>query len=255
MTDIDRILDRNGIATETDQWQGGLVDKLKWLNRALGMSALRHAGERGMGESDASGWTGGKRTKLERAYLRATAVVRWATKGPNSKQFPAASIARHWKIFFLLGVTVMLPMSSARGQTESDRELLFRMLYTACQPIALVVESLPDGAADIGLSKQAVVNAGESRLRSARIYDQSAQAYLYININVVGGAHSIDLRLNKVLFDPLTQSQIAAVTWTLGGTGTHGRNAQYILGGLSEYLDSFLVDFLRVNESACDGPV
>ena len=43
-----------------------------------------------------------------------------------------------------------------------------------------------------------------------------------------------------------------ATTWDFGGAGTHGEDADFILQGLSEHLDGFILDYLRVNEDACD---
>ena len=163
--------------------------------------------------------------------------------------------AKFWKCFLIAAMLVLI-LPSARAQTESVTECTssasecFR-LYTACQPIGLSVENLNSDANDIGLQKQAVVNAAESRLRSARIYDPSAQDYLYVNINVVANAFSIWLGFNKMVFDLRSFSALPAATWSSGVTGTHGKDSQYILGNLSRHLDSFLVGFLRVNEPAC----
>ena len=44
-----------------------------------------------------------------------------------------------------------------------------------------------------------------------------------------------------------------AQTWRTGEIGTHGRDAGYILQGISEHLDKFIVEYLRVNEGACNG--
>ena len=40
-------------------------------------------------------------------------------------------------------------------------------------------------------------------------------------------------------------------TWDTGATGTHGGDAAYIVSAVSEYLDRFLTQYLRVNEAAC----
>ena len=165
-----------------------------------------------------------------------------------------AYFAKSWR-YFLVGSMLTVLFSSVPAQTENTRECdsfeCFQ-LYTACHPIDLVVENLPSGADDIGLQKQAVINAAESRLRSARIYDPSAWEYLYVQINIASGAFGIILHFNKVFTDRWTSQTYPATTWTHGGIGTHGGNSQYILGVLSEYLDAFLVDFLRVNEPACN---
>ena len=46
---------------------------------------------------------------------------------------------------------------------------------------------------------------------------------------------------------PVSQS----TTWRIGTYGTHGGDAGYILQALSEKLDKFILEYLRVNESAC----
>lgn len=50
------------------------------------------------------------------------------------------------------------------------------------------------------------------------------------------------------------QSHPFATTW-LGGSvlGTHGGDASYIVSSLSQHLDQFLTEHLRVNEEACNG--
>ena len=43
-----------------------------------------------------------------------------------------------------------------------------------------------------------------------------------------------------------------AAVWEQGSTGTHRRDASYVVGSVSQLLDRFLAEFLRVNESACE---
>ena len=35
-------------------------------------------------------------------------------------------------------------------------------------------------------------------------------------------------------------------------TGTHSENPDFILSGVSELMDEFIADYLRVNAEACD---
>ena len=57
---------------------------------------------------------------------------------------------------------------AAMGQTPERFEL-----YNACRPVKLVVERLSDRAAAIGLTKQSLQAAAESRLRAARLYTEA----------------------------------------------------------------------------------
>ena len=127
-------------------------------------------------------------------------------------------------------------------------------LWTGCQPMGLLVEQLPDDAANTGLTRDALQAAAESRLRAARLYTSDtvrANSYLYVNVNVVGRAFAISLEFRKYVFDPATGGSGSATTWDTGTLGTHGGNASFVLGSVSRNLDRFLVEFLRVNESAC----
>ena len=55
----------------------------------------------------------------------------------------------------------------------------------------------------------------------------------------------------KVLYDSVSDLSWAAKTWTGSTFGTHGGNAGHILQVLSEHLDEFILEYLRVNEEFC----
>ena len=159
---------------------------------------------------------------------------------------PRIAANRVWG--FLL---VLLLMPATVGQDAKSSFSRFR-LFNGCKPMSLVVESLHDDAGKIRLTRARLQAAVESRLRSARPYDESSTtAYLYVNVAVVGRAFGIDLEYNKLVSDIATGELGMATTWNIGSTGTHGGDASYIVSSLSEKLDRFLVEYLRVNESAC----
>ena len=140
------------------------------------------------------------------------------------------------------------PAGGAAAQEVSafDR---FR-LFNECSTMDLVVEGLPADAAEIDLTEAAIQAAVESRLRSARLYDADASPYLYVNVNVVGRAFNLTLAYKKLLYDQVTDETNFATTWDIRGAGTG--DAAFILSSLAGLMDSFLVEYLRVNESACD---
>ena len=144
-----------------------------------------------------------------------------------------------------------LVMVSATGQDASTPFDRFR-LFNNCQPMRLLVEDLPDGAADIGLTEERLVLAAESRLRAAQLYTaEDSVSYLYLNVNVTGRAFSTSLNYSKTLIDPLSVESGFATTWHTGSTGTHGGGVEYIVSWVSRHLDRFLTEYLRVNEAAC----
>ena len=150
----------------------------------------------------------------------------------------------------LLAIVAAAPAGGAAAQDVSEFDRF--QLFNECRPMRLVVEETPAAAAEIELTAAAIQAAVESRLRSARLYDADAGPILYVNVNVVGLAYSLRLEYTKFLYDRVTDDSRFATTWLITSTGTHGRNAAFILSGLAGHMDRFLVEYLRVNESACD---
>ena len=134
-------------------------------------------------------------------------------------------------------------------------------LFDLCPPdegMRLVVESLDEDAIQRDLTEAQIRNAAESRLRAAGIYDPEAAPYLYINVNPgppeKGSRHfpfyAIGVEYRRVLLDPRLPWFRYATTWDIRSAGEGDSN--FILSILSQYLDEFLVDYLRVRDSkAC----
>ena len=126
-------------------------------------------------------------------------------------------------------------------------------LFTRCASVGLVIEPMHSDAEKIGLTAESVQAAVESRLRSARIYtDVADNHFIYINIHVIKKVFHIGLFFDKQFFDPVTEVTMPASTWRIGTLGTHGTDAGFILSSLSGHVDQFLVEYLRVNEPACN---
>ena len=132
-------------------------------------------------------------------------------------------------------------------------------LFNNCERINMLVEDLHDGAATIGLTKDRIQTLAESRLRAARLYDSTARFYLYIQVDVLTledrrfGAVAIDVSFMKVLYDVVSDRRNVAKTWNRGSYGMHGSGGVgIILQSLSEHLDQFVLEYLRVNAAACE---
>ena len=120
------------------------------------------------------------------------------------------------------------------------------------------MEEVSGAAKQIGLTKDTLRLASESRLRSARLYADSfrlAAGYsiLYVNASVVGRAFHVSIQYWKVVTDRHGRSNYGT-TWTTATTGVHSGDSTYIVSTLSEQLDTFLADYLRVNAEDCGGP-
>jgi len=124
-------------------------------------------------------------------------------------------------------------------------------LGNVCEPIDLLVEGLPYDAAEIDLTREAIITTVRSRLRAARLYRTGGIIpVLYVNVNVQGIAFSVSLEFKKMVFDPISGMEGVGTTWDKGITG-QGRNADYILSTVSLLTDMFIDEYLRVNEPHC----
>lgn len=132
-------------------------------------------------------------------------------------------------------------------------------LFTNCRPLAVTVGKASQAWGKLGLTRADIQNAAESRLRAARIYGDEgdySNPLLRIIAGIVGGAFSVELFLDKPLFDGKYSSLFGdATTYMDGHLGTHGGGfggGSYILSTLSLMLDRFIANYLRVNEAACE---
>ena len=62
---------------------------------------------------------------------------------------------------------------------------------------------------------------------------------------------SIDPSFYKPFHDPVADAWGFAATWSTGFTGTHGSRADFVVSSVSQIMDGFLDEYLRVNEAAC----
>ena len=162
----------------------------------------------------------------------------------NRKKTFAASL--------ILALALSFPVPCAVGDASKDLYERFR-LFSDCSPMCLVIENLSSDAKKIGLTDEAIQAAVESRLRSARLYtSDESKPFFYVKVYVIGNAFSIRLFYYKSVYDPLSGNSNYAPTWYSGVTGTHSGKPGYIRSLISDSMDRFLLEFLRVNENACE---
>lgn len=164
----------------------------------------------------------------------------------------------------LVALSVLLAAAPLRAVTDADVEEAERFLYwTGCSPLRLGLFMPPDSiapdSASMGLTKAVVATAVRSRLRAARICTDDDEApALLVNVTVLhskqrsGGAFAVDIGLHKRVYDPLSgvsgYVQTAVCNLSLG---LHAGKAAFILSAISQRMDEFIDEYLRVNESAC----
>ncbi len=156
-----------------------------------------------------------------------------------------------------VALTAMAMSSLATVQAEeSDEDILDSerfQLFDECAPMWLFVTDLNSDASEIGLTKEAIEVAAESRLRSARLYTSEVVTRngLGIEVGVVGSAFLVSLDYIKLTCDPRLDICIHSATWQAGSFGTHTGDASFVLSAVSQHMDKFLAEYLRVNEDEC----
>lgn len=159
------------------------------------------------------------------------------------------------KRIFLIVIILFCPLVP-KAQAETVEEIIERFqLFTGCAPIGLSIRELPEDAKKINLTKKAIKNSVESRLRSGRIFNDNLFPYfLDVGVNVVANSFSINFWFHKPVQDTkFPELYGLAISWEIGMTGMHGRTgSDFILSKLSELTDQFLVEYFKTNEKTCN---
>ena len=149
-------------------------------------------------------------------------------------------------------------MNALLEQMSKDRDAF--KLWNECAPIWLFVEEPPDDAADIGLTKERIQTLAESRLRVARLYGEMvvySAPHLHVIVNMFvsenrrNGAFVINVSFKKDVLDDVSDQEGSVTTWKTGSYGIHTGDADYIMQAVSGHIDEFILEYLRVNETAC----
>ena len=136
-------------------------------------------------------------------------------------------------------------------------------LFNRCEPIGLLIgvgagesavsgQSIPYSGS--GVNQAAVQALFESRLRAARLYNseysprENPGPHLSVAVTLADGGNLLVVEFRKRLYDLASGTGVLSTSWSDGRFGGHDDNT---LSALSEIMDRFLVDYLRVNESAC----
>lgn len=127
-------------------------------------------------------------------------------------------------------------------------------LWDRCRPMDLQV-FVDEGAAELGLTKDAITNAVRSRLRSAGLYAKGGESELFAGVQVLGTSFQVNMYYRKKLLDTLSMQVSRAITWQDGNFGTHKMDSQYILVSIYALTDVFVDEYLRVNGVACQEPL
>ena len=156
---------------------------------------------------------------------------------------------------FLISASVQANQLTAEDEEFIDTYIRQFQLFNNCEQIGLRV-AIERQSSKLNLTEKAITNAVESRLRSARIFTDSYNNFLDVDVTIVGPAYNIyvafvksleDYRLSEHFSSPLPIVG-SAHTWRMGSTGVHAGQEGFILSRLSQIVDGFLVDYLKTNQ-------
>jgi len=157
-----------------------------------------------------------------------------------------------------LTLIVGLAIHACEVQADETEQLIDKNLFSYCATMSLVVENLhEDIPTQYGLTKEAIQNSVESRLRAARLFTSNVYSdqYLYVNVNIVyiSGRSSIPFNigidLNRYIDDTGFGKSGVVEVWSSGFTG-QGRST-FIMSNLSRMMDKFITQYMRANEKEC----
>ena len=153
---------------------------------------------------------------------------------------------------------VLIAAVSAAGQSRPRPDSF--QLDNGCNPLGLFVDvgfTDPDG-----VTLDRVVDLVRNRLRIARLFDEDAWRWfedenrkpvlLVVTISVFGRAFVLDVRFTREVRVVGTGFQGRATTWSRRMAGERARNGDFMVQHLSEMLDEFILEYLRVNGEYCD---
>ena len=133
------------------------------------------------------------------------------------------------------------------------------MLENNCSPMKFSVSLSGTDVEKVGLKHDAIETTVRSRLRAARLFNATGKPpfsfpTLYLDVGVAGTAYSINLEYRKHVEDLWSNVRAWVITWKEVSLGTHSQNAigaSFILSHVSQHLDKFVDEYLRVNAKAC----
>ena len=145
---------------------------------------------------------------------------------------------------FLLASTV-LPFSPENGQADTSRGDRFK-LYNLCAPMGLVIQDPSANATAIGLTAAQLEKLAVDRLESVALHETDAPTVLHVAANPSG----VRLSYMKPVIDVASKETELMRTYYKFAKVNDASVAGVMLA-VSHLLDSFLIEYQRVNRSEC----
>ena len=126
------------------------------------------------------------------------------------------------------------------------------------QQPGILVEQLSGEAKKLALTEKMIEAAVIFKLKQAELEpralnkdaDSYGDAYIYVNVSLVGVAFTVTLALNRTVLYKTGDTYYVLnsnPTWIRSITGTHANNRKFVLQSVSKILDVFLDEYFEAN--------
>ena len=143
-------------------------------------------------------------------------------------------------------ITMVVAQLCHGADTEEERRTL-----AGVTAIHVVVEELPAGASNLGLTQKSIATDVELKLRLAGMrVVESSRVLLYVNANLMNNLRAAHVEIELV--QPVTLVRDPTIMSVLGRTWSAGNlivnpSAQFIHDAIKDAVDKFLSAWLSVN--------
>ena len=183
-------------------------------------------------------------------------------------------VRRHVLAAVLIAAAVLTVHATAQelnpgcglSQSMTDEELAERNidlleqcgfeLFNECRPVHLFVrvQDLENLLNPVPEMEERISTMAESRLRAARLFDESrARDALVVGMSRFDDSYLVTVAFNRQTFEPVSGKWRSATTWR--EPDLRYRFPSYTSDSamqiVSDGIDKFILEYLRVNESAC----
>ena len=160
------------------------------------------------------------------------------------RRFAAVAVA-------LMASALSFPASGETNRTPEEMRERFQ-LFAKCRPLSLDVVYGNTAAPNDDYTRSVIRAAAESRLRSARIYNELSPYTLNVQVLVLGNFAEFSVGFKKYVHDHMSGYWRFVTTWEVRTLSPDFGDLTDVLSDMSRHLDRFLADYLRVNEEACN---
>ena len=142
-------------------------------------------------------------------------------------------------------VRIVVAVACAWGLTSNISAETQFQLFTNCEAVKLEI-GLSEDATKIGLTRDEVITAVRSRLRSSNLYDATNQDFkLVADVHITGSVWFVSISLKKKVYDRASSKLDYAITW---GYLYPANSPELVLSSVYRATDKFIDEWYRVNK-------